>query len=144
MTRHIQGAEGNCVQVCLACIFDVPVHEAPHVFAKRGGWTKGKWKTIVRWARQRGYEAIWLNAVSVIALAASGAYYIGIWPTTEGEDTHAVVMQWQEVVHDPAAPSGICGAPVAYIGFRKQEWNGGRAFAWLVLLASIWWLLFGG
>jgi hypothetical protein len=140
MTRHTQAANSkNCVQVCLASIFDGAVGRPPHVFANEKpheGWTNRRWKKLSRWCETQGHTAYALNADAVqdqeriYTLEYSGTHYIGIFKVSGRYDAHAVVMWMGEIAHDPAGNSGIVGRPLSYIGFEKRT-----SWAWL------WWFM---
>ncbi len=140
MTRHTQAANSNnCLQVCLASIFDVPAERPPHVFAdarRREGWTNRRWKRLARWCETQGHRAYALNTDAVqdleriSILEFSGAYYIGIFNVAGRYDTHAVVIRLRQIMHDPAGNSAIVGRPVSFIGFEQR-----KSWGWL------WWMM---
>jgi hypothetical protein len=143
MTRHTQEINSdNCLQVCLASIFDVPTWTAPHVFANAGPnyeWTDRRWEQLAHWSKARGSTALWLDPEAsehrrrIRILERSGAYYIGIGRAVAG-DGHAVVMRRGELSHDPAGGMGIVGNPWTYIAFEKRK---SRSWFWWLLVLAI-------
>lgn len=146
MTRYTQTRENNCLQTCLASIFDVPVEQAPDINKIPGPsltWTAERWQAVKKWTGKRGSNLLWMDAGStrrVRALEKSGAYYIATGPLWNG-DLHCVVMRRGEIVHDPAG-FGLSGPPVHYIGFEKNSPGAGCVcvllFLAFLILAALW------
>ncbi len=125
MTRHWQTRHDNCLQTCLASIFDVEVDQAPDIFRIPGPpmvWTEKRWKAVARWSSRRSKKMSWIQAENwrkVRALEKSGCYYIATGPTASGE-FHCVVMKNGRLVHDPEG-AGLAGPPIHYIRFEDKS-----------------------
>ena len=122
MTSCFQTLDNNCLQACIASIFDLPLEAAPHVFANGGGWTNAKWARLTDWARTRDYDLVWIEADNreAAALKQSSGHYIAVFYTLDG-GAHAVVMRRGKVVFDPAwGGAGITGKPRHYFVFKRR------------------------
>lgn len=88
-----QKLKGNCLQACLASIFELPLEKVPH-FAEMGSvWYEQMWE----WLKKFGLMPI---CVPKSRGRLVFGYSIGNGPGPRGFQ-HAVVCYNNEIVHDP-------------------------------------------
>lgn len=88
-----QKLKGNCLQACLASIFELPLEKVPH-FAEMGHvWYEEMWA----WLRKFGLMPL---CVSKKSGHRPFGFSIGNGPGPRGFQ-HAVVCHDGEIVHDP-------------------------------------------
>ena len=144
MTRHLQTRQNNCLQTCLASIFDVEIEEAPDIWRMPGAprakkITSASWGALQRWTAKHGKTLLRVDARNrsqVKRLESSGEYYIACGPAGNG-GLHAVVMYGGQFVHDPAGV-GPVGPVIDYIALEdRKSLDWGVIILLFVLLALV-------
>jgi hypothetical protein len=122
---------GNCLQACIASIFDLPLAEVPHFNAdansRNSKWTQEQWDAVCRFAAEHGKSATWIdpdeqNASELLPLLhGSELYYVASGPAITGQGgwSHCVVWHKGKHAHDPTPGNGgLAGPPELYILFQ--------------------------
>ncbi len=84
---------GNCLQACVASIFDLPLDQVPHFVAQQN-W----WGSLEAWLGERGLVPIWVPRGDVFPW---NAHYLATGNSPRGPFKHVVVERNGEMVHDP-------------------------------------------
>jgi hypothetical protein len=101
--QTIQGDNGNCLQACVASIFELPLEEVPHFLEADEGW----FERFAAWLRERDLvyinykltpEGMETNANAMKELGADHYHIIG---GKSGTSNHVCVAQFGRIVHDP-------------------------------------------
>lgn len=86
---------GNCLAACLASIFECEIHEIPEFEEMH----ESEWfECLVEWlwSKGRGFKEVYLTGEHPKGV------YIGVGQSPRNpKNTHAVVVQDGEIVHDP-------------------------------------------
>jgi len=110
---------GNCFAACLASILEVPITDVPNFMEDHERW----FELANAWCDERGYALLWVKADAVRCgyvdprpLIDAGHYFIVSGQSPRGEHLHAVVQQFDKIVHDPhPSRAGIVGAWVDFL-----------------------------
>lgn len=86
---------GNCLQACLASIFELPLEEVPHFAAIE---TDDWWEQCQRWCARFGCYPVWASAEGFEGLPRG--YHLITGETINGHP-HVVVGYNGKQVHDP-------------------------------------------
>ncbi len=121
---------GNCLQACVASIFELPLDDVPHFMldAETNGGNAEWFASLALWCRIRGFEPVLIGARDCEeggpgASTFSGrGYFIASGKSPRYDGLHSVVYHNWQCVHDPAGqldqyPNGFVGDPVDFIVF---------------------------
>jgi len=102
---------GNCIQACLASIFEIPLVDAPYLGELLGEEDEAWWHSIQEWLKPRNlylmpiiYSRDHLPPDNVI-------YILGVKSTTLESVAHVVVARGEDVIHDPNPNAESVGEP---------------------------------
>ena len=116
-----QRNEEECLEACIASIFEVPIDEGPT-------FTSGHWEQDLRdWLSPRGLFPLWLSAETDLAQAGYTILLLGPHPGKEPPgwstgDAHAVVQRNGAIAWDPTyGEHSPPGEPYGVIAFGVQD-----------------------
>ena len=81
---------GNCLQACVASVFELPLEKVPH-FVSYDNW----WGMFTQWLEQYNITLVRSD------VRAWDTYYIRTGKSPRGDFYHAVVYHGMDMVHDP-------------------------------------------
>ncbi len=99
--------QGDCLQACIASIFEIPLAEAPDF---TGDITTGKWwDHLIAWCKIRGMFPMTIRRISYGGtFLPIDTWYIGSYKSlTLPGDLHVVVCYDAEIMHDPNPKSKL-------------------------------------
>jgi len=108
---------GNCLQACIASIFEISIEDAPDFGdicedddnKPRRSW----WRILQNWCAERNMAVVQVTAGS--AWIPENAYLIAGGKSPRGEFNHAVVWYGGKIVHDPHPDqTGLAERPTDY------------------------------
>jgi hypothetical protein len=89
---------GNCLQACLASIFELDLDDVPHFVAMpENEW----WAALWNWLGERNIEVHYERITAPGGWLPLSIPYLLAGPSPRGEFSHVVVAQSHEVIHDP-------------------------------------------
>lgn len=86
---------GNCLQACIASLFELPLDEVPHFVHLRDDWMS----LLQEWLHERGFYVVRCDAEE--RRADLHGYSLMFGKSPRGDFQHMVVALAGELIHDP-------------------------------------------
>lgn len=105
--------DGNCLQACIASLFELPLDAVPHFMLFKDKW----WDAVHLYMRSAGYDLLGFVDGEP---PQDGEYYIISIDLGEQYDfSHAVIFKDGQIVHDPHPIKGGVNKVAGYYSIKK-------------------------